>query len=187
MRGEQWARREWKKDIRSRKARPEESIRRDGTGRVELKGVDQIIQRRLEDREESNTRQRDADYGGDPRILRVGGPTRDEQSRAEGHGAEHHGRQTQFGRDFAGGLFVVDDLVVDVDGGADAGADEEGEEGQRGSNVRPAPVLGEDDWDRSYIHIRPGMLLLYSRVQYGFDGHRARGWGCEPSCIYRMP
>ncbi|KAG8413361.1 hypothetical protein J3458_012930 [Metarhizium acridum] len=139
------------------KARAQKGIRRNGRGGVRLEGVDEVVEGGLEDGEEAGPEHDEAEARDDPVDGRAGGPSEQELAGAEEHGAQHHGRQPLLGDGaVAGGVVgaVVQGLVVDVEGAAEHGADQDAQEGQRRDQRPPPAQLAEDDGDGAQLHVQ---------------------------------
>ena len=101
-----------------REKTPQESRRRHRARRIPLKGVDQIIQRGLEDGEEAEPQHPGPDTRRHPRVCFGRRPPEDEEPRREEHGSDHHGREPRFG-DGPIAIGCVPAIVVSIIGDVD--------------------------------------------------------------------
>ena len=65
-----------------------------------MEGVDEVVERSLEDGEEAETHADESDHGCNPVDGFGGGPAEDEEPPREEDGADHHGREPGFGHGF---------------------------------------------------------------------------------------
>lgn len=98
----------------AREQRTQERVCGDGAGGVPLEGVDEVVERGLEDGEEAEAHAGEADAGRKPEDVRGRCPAEYEEAGSEEDGAEHHGGEAGFGDGFvvvalelAGVEFVV--------------------------------------------------------------------------------
>nr|POE94622.1 hypothetical protein CFP56_16859 [Quercus suber] len=135
----------------------QEGVGGNGAGGVALKGVDEVVERGLEDGEEAEAHEGDGDAGHEPEDRRRARPREHEEARDEDDAAEHHGRQARLGhRPAAVGLPArdVEALVQQVAGGAERDAEQHGEEGQRAHQPVPAALRLEDERDRAQARVQ---------------------------------
>lgn len=110
----------------------EQGVGRHRARGVPLEGVDDVVQRRLEDGDDAGPGHDQPDHGRDP--VEMGGrrPAREEDAAGEEETADHHGRQAGLGDGEVARrveLADVEVLVAVVDGAAEEDADEDGEKG----------------------------------------------------------
>lgn len=154
---------------RGSEAAPQEGVRRHGARGVYLEGVDEVVQRGLEDGIEAAPGEVEADDGHDPGDARVRGPARDELAAGEQDRPQHHGREALLGHGVVPRRvvrLVVVELVRDVDACTRDGAQAEGQEGQLARHERPPPHLVEDDRDRPELHVQ------YAVAERGVQRHQ---------------
>ena len=161
----------------------------DRTGRVLLKGVDEIVQRGLEDGEEAKANKDGSDDGCDPVNALVRGPAKEEETSRQEDGADHHRWQSSLrhrspivGHE----LLHVELVVPDVERGGEENADQQSEEGQGSDDEIPAALLLELDRKGGQVEIEQAV------AEGGIDGdEKADGRGEElpPSGgrAYRRP
>ena len=132
----------------SREQTPQKRRRRHRAGRIALKGIDQVIERRLKDREEAEPQHRGTDTRRDPRIGLRRRPAKDEEPRSEEDGSEHHGRQPGFRHGFvpiSREPVIVVPIVRDIDATAQDNSRQDSEERQGADEGVPAAAFLEGD------------------------------------------
>jgi len=154
---------------------PQEGVRRDRAGRHLLEGIDEVVERGLEDGEEAEAHAGRADLGADPVHVPRRRPAEDEHTRGEDDGAQHHGREARLGHGaVVVGLVALDveALVGDVGDGAEEGADEQRQEGQRADDQVPAALFLELDGEGGQVEVQDA--VDEGRIQSDEEADRRR-------------
>lgn len=139
------------------KATPQERVRCNSRRSVFGKCINEIVQRRLEDGEETCTQHDQTDDRGNPMKLRVRRPAHDELSRSEEHRSKHHRWQTSLRHCAVTSRvirLVVQRLVIRIDGRTKTRTEEDAQEWQCSRDRRPPSNLAEDDGHTAELKVQ---------------------------------
>ena len=138
----------YKQRKRSRKRRSQERVRGHGARAVAWESVDEVVERGLEDCEESESGQGTSDNGRDPVDGGRGSPGENEEAAGENDGPQHHGWEPGFGNGSVAVCLEFSEVVFrihDIQDGAEEDTDEDREEGEGAYDLVPAAEFLECD------------------------------------------